>query len=1254
MSREADVFADALDLSGGERRVFLEQACGADAVLRARVEALLVAHEKGRSFLPGPLAQAHVASPSSGEAEVIPHYRLMERIGEGGCGVVWLAEQGEPLRRQVAVKVIKLGMDTKEVIARFDAERHALAMMDHPNIAHVFDAGATAAGRPFFAMELVRGPRLTEFCDTNRLTMPARLELFVQVCRAIQHAHVKGIIHRDIKPSNVLVASHDGLSVPKVIDFGIAKATAGRLTDHTLYTGIEQMIGTPIYMSPEQFDPAGHDIDTRSDIYSLGVLLYELLSGRPPFDPATLADGGLEGLRRLIRETDPIKPSTRLSALGHDERAAIARQRGTDPQHLVRILRGDLDWIVMRCLEKDRSRRYETAGELARDLEHFLRREPVAARPPGTLYRFARLAARHKVLAASLATAAAILVLVAAGATAVAVRARRAEQAEAQQASRTDLTLGSRLIEDGRVSEGLAFLVRAAQSDPGNHAIGPRLLSVLAYRNFPRPIGRAFAYAGLLRDSGYSADGQQLGIVASDRRYVWSLPDGKLQQANDPRVFFHDGDVVSAWSGDLRRLAAGGREGSIRVWDAASGEPALRPLPHEGSVTNVLFSPDQRWIASAANHGNAGGASVKIWDAVSGELRASLPFDVERREGIPEGGVRFSPDGSRLLVTTGGTQWGIWKVPGGEPAIWPQRVVSPRLNGKGAFSPDGRFVAITDLKGAQLYETATGAPVGPHLDHEDQCGYVAFSRDGTRLATCSPDEQVRLWLLSSLAKPQFVLRHGFGVQSAFFTAGDGHLVTLASDEVVRIWNTATGELAVEPDRLAKVQRMAVTGDGREFVTFGRFENAARRWQMPAGSLAPAQTATDPKRRNVRFSFQVPEAYVCFDDRVETIALPTLRPTRPPRYFPANVVPKAAVTSFDGLDVAAILESGKCELWNLREETPIRHPLANVGMNRAGLRVWFKPGSPLFCAHYHDPESLACRLDFWDRRSGAKIRTEVRTASEPNQVDVSPDDRLVAVGTAGHGVELWDLASGRKLGDSVVAPVAVTGVRFSPDGRLLAVSSGDHAVRFWKVETREAVGLPLKHPYPVTNQKFCSDHRRFVTTTWSEVRVWEIATGAQLVPSMSPRIERGDPLEAMWMDDDRMIATISTKGVVRLFDSATGQLLLEPFPTRSHQRYGFRATDRYVAVNSDTGISIWPLPPLGLQAPVPGWLLRLATATAGGTLDRFAAFRAQPADAETFESIRREIDRLPANAPYVAWGRWILTDPGRRPPSPEGD
>jgi tetratricopeptide (TPR) repeat protein len=497
-----EIFLAAQEISDtAEQAAYLAKACGGNPELRRRVEAMLRDAQHADQFFASKGTIVITDSPlAEGPGTVIGRYKLLQKIGEGGMGVVYMAEQREPVVRKVALKIMKLGMDTRQVVARFEAERQALALMDHPNIARVFDGGATDSGRPYFVMELVQGLPITQFCDEASLPMRERLSLILEVCSAVQHAHQKGIIHRDIKPSNILVTLHGDKPVPKVIDFGVAKATQGRLTDKTVFTQFQQFIGTPAYMSPEQASLSGLDVDTRSDIYALGVLLYELLTGKTPFDPGELLKAGLDEIRRTIREDEPPKPSTRLSTLEGEELMTTAQHRHVEAPKLVELVRGDLDWIVMKCLEKDRSRRYETANGLAMDIERHLANEPVLARPPSAMYRMGKAIRRHKVAFTATGLVVAVLLLAVIVSTWQAVRATRAERIARTQ-TETSRRLQSSLDEERDLQLDL-WLARGHESGgQTNEAAGvlaalqPRLAKSLPqHRSDSLSVARSFVH----------------------------------------------------------------------------------------------------------------------------------------------------------------------------------------------------------------------------------------------------------------------------------------------------------------------------------------------------------------------------------------------------------------------------------------------------------------------------------------------------------------------------------------------------------------------------------------------------------------------------------------------------------------------------------------------------------------------------------------------------------------------------------------
>jgi serine/threonine protein kinase/WD40 repeat protein/Flp pilus assembly protein TadD len=782
LRRVKELFLTALEKGPDERAAFLGAACGADEALRRQVQTLLDRHEQAGGFLerpaagsvptldpqPGELGSAAakatggddvwlgvlrdrlLRAPAAAEAagDRVGPYRLLEKLGEGGMGAVWLAEQQEPLKRRVALKVIKPGLDSAQVLRRFEAERQALALMDHPNIAKVLDAGSTAEGRPYFVMELVRGVPITKYCDELHLPIRERLELFLQVCQAIQHAHQKGVIHRDIKPSNVLVCIQDGKPVPKVIDFGVAKALHQPLAEGSLYTEVGAMVGTLAYMAPEQAEVSPLGVDTRADVYALGVLLYQLLTGSTPLTRERLRQAAFAEVVRLIKEEEPARPSARLGE-SEETLVALAAQRRSEPAKLTKEVRGELDWIVMKALEKDRTRRYETASGFAADVQRYLADEPVEACPPSVGYRLGKAMRRNKKL---LVAGAAFVALLVAGTTVsvwqavlaragreAADRARAAEEAEAGRAraaekaavaadeesrralARQYVARGAELAEQGNLNEALLWYVEALRKDvagPEREAMH-RLRIAATAQLCPRPV-HLLPHAGPV-----------VKLVLS--------PEGK-------RLLTVSGGPGAMTPADRRSASRAGYTDSsteARVWDLTTGKPVTAPMRMPAGIRAALFSPDGKCVLLACFHD---GYKAQVWGATTGQ--PITPLIAVHATGSFT--ASFSPDGSRLLLVGGvvqrqtptnpideATEVQVWDLAAAKQAVPPLRPRGPPLEAE--FSRDGKHILTLSQTTCQLWDAETGKAAGNPLPYSFR--HHAFSPDGTQLLVFERENQ---------------------------------------------------------------------------------------------------------------------------------------------------------------------------------------------------------------------------------------------------------------------------------------------------------------------------------------------------------------------------------------------------------------------------------------------------------------------------------------------------------------------------------
>ncbi len=1112
--------------SAAERAAYLDRACGDVPQLRAQVEALLRAHDRAGNFLEVSVELRQVPPADNHIGTKVGHYRLLQKIGEGGFGVVYRAEQVEPVKRTVALKIIKPGMDTTEVVARFEAERQALALMDHPNIARVLDAGTTENERPYFVMELVEGVPLTQHCDQHRLSTTERLHLFIKVCHAVQHAHQKGIIHRDLKPTNVLVVLQDGAPVPKIIDFGVAKALGQKLTEKTLYTAFQQLVGTPTYMSPEQAELTGSDVDTRSDIYSLGVLLYELLTGVTPFDAETLRQGALDEVRRMICEKEPPKPSTRLRTLGAKQ-TEVAKYRKTQPETLTRLLHGDLDWIVMKCLEKDRSRRYATANALALDLEQHLQHQPVTAAAPTLEYRVTKFARRHRV---ALLTVTAFALLLVAG-TAISLReailaTRNAEQSR-RNLIRLHLANSSRLLESGDCLASLSSVAKAlklAHGHPEDENAYQRRLAMIA-QGSPRIVQMWFheiepGPAWLVAANCFSPDGRYAVSGSRDCARIWDTETGELR-----RTVHHAAAGCAAISPDGKVLVTGNMLDaacSVRIWDFESGRELIPPLEQSRAIYNAAFSPDGHYLVTSCYDPIA-----RIWDVQNGRLGRSLPHPSTVHH------AEFSPDGTRVVTACwdGGVR--LWDSASGE-LLRPPLLHAARVQWA-SFSPDGGQLVTADGTQASLWDCRDGRRIAvfPHSAGVEQ---AFFDPKGDQILTCSADRTIRFWDAKTAKPCAAPLQHPSRVNSAALDRTGRHLLTTCADGTVRLWALAVQNKTFSPWKEPR-KILGCSDSGARLIS-----------QTASGEIEVWDTVTwKPTSVAIPVTNRVVKAGIGIDEKRLLVAA-VLQPDTEHQLSvetygisDGKLLSSLTLTNFnpktDALypdprcqRLAVVRQLHLVEMWDLLSGKPLwpaidhsKHP--NIG------EVWsvvFSPDGSEFLANcwifahvtktdtgreivpslqhsnvvtsmrynpdgrliltgcwYWEPKELEARL--WESATGKLLRSFKHRSGVGMSV-FSPNGALVATASEDTTVRVWETASGRPRSQPLLHSSAVRCVAFSPDSRWLATGCYDGTVRLWDWAMGEPLNLPFE-PEQATEHaaQFLGDGSVLLIYPWQAAR-----------------------------------------------------------------------------------------------------------------------------------------------------------------------
>jgi serine/threonine protein kinase len=1204
-----------------KREIFLNSACAGDAKLRVAVEKLLLAHEDSGDFLTGgspPMGSARDGAddlPGYKPGEFIGKYRLMGLIGEGSTSTVFLAEQEEPIRRWVALKIVKPGMDTRKVILRFGLERQALALMDHPGIAKLLDAGATPNGRPFFVMELVSGLSITHYCDENQLTLPKRLQLFIQICNAVFHAHQRGIIHRDLKPDNILVSNVDGQTVLKIVDFGIAKVLHSWSTDNATRTSLMPFLGTPAYMSPEQVQMNSAALDTRTDIYSLGALLYELLCAHPPFDPEYLVQAGLEEMCRIIRTQEPVAPSLRFTNLPEDEQAEVAHLRGCTVPELKKNLIGDLDWITLKALEKMRGCRYGTSSSLARDITCHFEHLPVSAAKPSRRYKFAKLMKRkRKLMIAGTAMAAMLLIstiLLTTMGISAHINAKQAIQSElaasrAQKQSHKAMiamhvSSGLSAIDNNRPDQAVLWFATAAleagEDNPQSEVNARRSISWL--NEAPMPIG-ALKISSNFRQLEFSNDSRFLLALGNDR--TWQLWDSRSRDilrwtANIGRV------EKAAWSPTGASLALILSSGEIRVYDVPVGQPTHVINPPV-APESIGFTPDSRYLVF-------GNSSLHVFDLVEGSMKEEIPQLANAFAGFS-----FGPQSSQVVGVTHDGWASIFSIDGGngmEPESYPHRAAirsevcssesnyqeeflkTPRVSMPLLVSNGERLLTRTGVYEISLWNLETGQRIQKVDEACCSCGFVTNSKSG--LVACGlQGGKVGLWDVKTGEPYQMLPSQGACILDIDFGMQGHRLATGDANGMARIWSVKEGkEIQPAMHHCTDVDWIAYCETGRMVATaqpdgLVRIWNVApeetTRFSMP-GTAVPTSVSMNADGGEfllTRNPGWVPSPKACI--RQATIYSATsgnpIGTTLPGEgcVESASFSPHASLVAI-GMAACDSPERGRVDFYTMEKE--LTH-VEGFSLSSAPGSISWNPVYDQIAVICHSGELFVARGDMDNLRQWSPP-----TAS-PGQrnnlhVEFTGDGRtLVSLGPDGK-IHVRDAATGSiRYPPLESAPNGFWSFALSKDNRHMATTTMGGQVTIWDLTEGIPAGSQLTHPSWVYRCRFAPDQDSIITAAHDgKVRLWNWRTGQLLA---EPMTHPSEVYDATFTPDMRLILTACRDGNLRIWERESSQILLPPINV-GQQAFNIEiTTDGNHAVIGNLGDKVTTIALAGLKEPLP--------------------------------------------------------------------